>query len=719
MFEQAKWITSRDHRSWRHPPHDHPYPAPYLVRDFTVGSGLLSASLAVAGLGQAAYYLNGERLAEAIHPTHRTSHTRSIVYTTYDITTYLGIGENRFGAIVGHIDLCEPDHPYRMSTPRMIAEITLTYEDGHSESIVSDSSFLAADSHILFSLRRCGEWHDATCRIPDWCMPGVAGEAFHPAVLCASPGGALRPTACPPKRVSAEIPGVPIAPGVYDFGEHLSGWVELTLHTPEHDRCDIVYSEWLTDDGLHVTHEGLQKGSYPPMLHRDVYIPAGEAGERFEPLFSYHGFRYVEVTGAVGEISLVAKRVHTDLTPLASFRSSDATLTAIHEACHRSILACAQGAMLDCPQREQNEWTGDGMLTAEVIAMTYDAYDFYYEWMMKFRDDQLPSGQLPAIIPCRSNWPHSFANGLDWSSAIVHIPYYVYRFSGDLGIVDLMWEPMVRAMDYFASRSACGLVDFGVGDWVSLEPPCPIEITDTVYYRLDALMMAELAEATGRDAAPWRALAEGIKRAFREKYVKDGRLTDRRLTPLVGAVYSGMLEEAEIPSHVAAAADILVRDGYAIRAGVHGLRMLFDVLSSNGYASLVLRVLQNPAAPGYAKAVADGLTTLPEEFDYRTKNHDTGKYPSLNHQFTAMVDTWFFRYLAGIDLGGAGRLRIAPLLLDEISSFSATLRGVSVEWENGFLTVTSPLAFTLSLGGREVAYPAGTYRLSLGRGSGV
>ncbi len=714
MFERAKWIAAEDYRKWRHPSVSEPPPAPYFVRDFEVGRGLLSATLAVSGLGQAAYYLNGERFG-GVHPTHQSAYAKSVIYNTFDLTPLVREGKNRLGAVVGHLFLADPEYYFCMSLPRMIAELTLRYEGGGCEVIVSDSSFLTAPSPTLFSLRRCGERYDARLEIADWSHPDTPLDAWQRAAICASPGGALRPTVCPPKRVFAELPGREIAPGVFDFGEHLSGFVRLTLAGCEEGEINIVYSEWLEDGGLHVTHEGLQGGSYRPMLHRDVYLPKGEAGERFEPLFSYHGFRYVEVTGAKGAVSVTALKVHTDLPPLAAFSSGNATLDAIHAACHCSILACAQGAMLDCPQREQNEWTGDGMLTAEVVAMEFDSYDFYYEWMMKFREDQHPSGGLPAIIPCRSNWPFNFANGLDWSSAIVHIPYYAFKYTGDERIVSLMWEPMERAMDYFATRSDTCLMDFGVGDWVSLDPPCPIEITDTVYYRMDALMMAEMAEATGRDPSRWQRLAADIRRDFRAKYVKDGQLTDRTLTPLVAAVYSGMLDDAEIPSHVRAAAAIIERDGYAIRCGVHGLRMLFDVFGRYGYNELILRVLTNPEAPGYAKAVSDGLLTLPEEFDYRTEKCDTGKYPSLNHQFTAMVDGWFFRYVAGVSFRGFGYgdIVIEPAILPTLTRFSAEVRGIRVLREGDRLTVTSPYPFRTALSGEMRKYSAGEYIVSL------
>lgn len=710
MFEKAKWIAGEDYRKWRHPPHSDPRPSPYIIRDFEVRPGLVSATLAVCGLGQAAYYLNGCRLDGSIHPTHQSSYAKSVIYNTFDLTPYLSEGKNRFGAILGHVMLADPEYYFCMSLPRMIAEIRLTYRDGEVEVIPSGTSFLTKDSPTLFSLRRCGERHDANREIPAWSHPDTPTDSWQPAAICASPGGMLRPSVCPPKRVFAEIVGKEIAPGLYDFGEHLSGYVHLTLEEKCSDEISLYYSEWLTDDGLHISQEGLQPGTHRPMLHRDVYIPRGEVGESFEPLFTFHGFRYLEIKGA-RRVRVIAKKVHTDLPVRSHFKAGIPTLEAIHGACQRSILACAQGAMLDCPQREQNEWTGDGMLTAEVVAMEFDSYDFYYEWMMKFKEEQFPSGAIPAIVPCRSNWPFNFANGLDWSSAIIHIPYYAFKYSGDPRIVDLMWEPMVRAMRYFATRSETSLMDFGVGDWVSLDPRCPIEITDTAYYRIDAMMMAKMAEATGRDGGEWQALAADIRRDFRQKYVKDGSLTDRTLTPLVAAVYAGMLEDAEIAPHVAAAAAIVERDGYAFRCGVHGLRMLFDVFGSHGYNELVLRVLTNDSCPGYAKAVKDGLLTLPEQFNYRTRECDTGIYASLNHQFTAMVDGWFFRYVAGVRVDGFGweNTVIEPHLLEGLTEFRAEVRGIAVERTGHRLAVTCPHSFRLHLAGADGEYSAGTY----------
>ena len=207
MLKNAKWIAAEDFRAWRHPDHNNPHPAPYFIRDFEVREGVRAVTLAVCGVGQAAYYMNGERLREAIHPTHQSTYAKSVINTTYDLTPYVRVGKNRFGATVGHVFFADPEYFFQMSVPRMIAAICVEYASGESETIESGTSFLATDSPTLFSLRRCGERYDARREIPGWSHPDTDVQGWHPAVICASPGGLLRPTVCPPKRIFAEIEG--------------------------------------------------------------------------------------------------------------------------------------------------------------------------------------------------------------------------------------------------------------------------------------------------------------------------------------------------------------------------------------------------------------------------------------------------------------------------------------------------------------------------------
>ena len=711
MFEKAKWIAGIDIKTWGHPSCLNPPPAPYIIRDFTVKKGLKKATLNASGLGQAVYHINGDKIPDSVHPTHITQYVKSVCYNVFDIKDLLAEGKNRFGAIIGHIYLADLEYMYRMGCPRIIFQIDLEYESGETETIVSDTNSLVHDSPYLFSLRRCGERYDAKKVIEGWSRAETSTEGWGNAAICAGPGGAFRKKICPPKRVFEEIEGIEIAPGVFDFGENLSGWVRFTVEGKKEDVVSVFYSEWLTDDKMHASDIGLQKGTYPEMLHRDEYFPKGDGVETFEPVFTFHGFRYAEIKGAE-KVSAVAIKVHTDLKHIAKFECDNYILNEIHKYTDRSILACAQGAMLDCPQREQNEWTGDGLLTSDVVSMEYDSYDMFYEWMLNFKDDQKPSGHLPGIIPCRSLWPYSFANGLDWSSAIIHIPYYAYKYSGNSEIVSLMWENMERAMGYFASRSENCLMDFGVGDWVSTaDEKCPVEITDTIYYRIDALMMAEMAKEIGEDASRWLSLAEDIKKEFRAKYVKNGELTNRHFTTLICSVYSGMLDGDEIKNHTDKAAELVKAAGYAFKCGVHGLRMVFDVFGKGGYNDLVYKVLTNTEVMGYGKCVKDKLTSLPEQFDYATEENPDGTHTSRNHHFLGMVDGWFYRFVAGINVDGFGwdNLVIEPCKVEGIKAFDAEVRGIKVSLKNGVYYIKSPYDFKLNLGAFSGFYKAGTY----------
>lgn len=699
LFKQAKWITRSPWIEWRteNDPERFP-PSPYIARSFEVKKPPQKAVLHIAGLGQAAYYLNGSRIPDSYRPTQVTNPTMTVLYRSFDITALIKEGRNRIGVTLGNNRYHDRRVSRWSSTTKMIADLRLTYQDGTTEQLVSDTSWKTADSPTLFSMTRCGERYDARREIPDWCSADFDDSDWDNAHICKGPGGLLRATACPPVRVKKEIPGKEIAPGLFDFGENVSGWVHLTVSGPRDTEVTVKYAERLTEDKKHVDQKYILANIYGPMAHKDVCILKGGKQE-FEQLFSFHGFRYVEVEGGYSDVRVTAMVAYTDIQPTAEFFCDNETVNRIHELCTRSILTNCQDVLLDCPHREQNEWTGDGMLSAESVNIGFDCYGMFYEWMMKFKDDQLPDGTLPCIIPSKDAvWEYNFANGPDWDSAIFHIPYYTFRYSGDRRIVDDMWENMNRSLHYFSTLSENCLLRAGVGDWASSGETCDKEITDTAYYRIDALMMAEMAEATGRDAAPYRELAEKIKADFRKKYVKDGILTETHQTTYAAAIFAGMLDGEEIAVAAGMLARRIAEDGYHFICGVHGLRMVFDALSANGYTQLLFDTVVNPEYPGYGNVVKCGLTTLPERFDY---------VASLNHQFRSMVDAWFYKYLAGIRVRGFGfeQVEIDPVYVEGITRLEATLKGIRVSYDSEKLTVNSPYPFAY----RKKTYPAGDY----------
>lgn len=714
MFENAKWITRNySTRPWSYPPLDNQPPSPYLVRDFEISEKPISALLSICGMGQSAYYINGERVPDSILPTEPSDHSKTVIYKTHEIADMLHIGTNRLGVVLGNNAYADPASTgRRRPRPEMIAQLDITYKNGKTETIVSDTSFKTADSPTLFSLRRCGEKYDARLETEGW-NTDCDISSWDSATVSPGAGGAFRTTLCPPHRITALHTGKEIAKGVFDFGIITSGWIRMKIRGKRGSEVTVIYAERLSEDRQHITHDDIkdQRGPFPEMHHRDKYILKGEGEETFEPLFSYHGFQYVEILGEYDSVEVTALTIHTDLKAVASFSCDNGIINKIHNACVNSMLTCAHGAPVDCPQREQNEWTGDGMVSAEIYNISFDAYGMYYEWLLKFKDAQLPSGFIPGVIPVKEDWPYNFACGIDWSSAIIHIPYYVWKYSGNIEIVELMWENMERAMAYFAKQSDTNLINNGVSDWSCMGSICEIEITDTIYYRLDALLMAKMAEGLGKNPTKYSELAENIKIDFRAKYVTDGRVNYDHITAVTGSIYSGMLNEDEIPAEIERVAEMLKSDGYAFTGGIHCLSWIFDLLSEAGYTDLLFKTVTNEKVDGYAKNVKDGLTALPERFDAGR----AGCYQSLNHQFTCMVDAWFYRWLAGIRFEGIGteELVIAPNFVEGINTFTAEVRGVKVQKTETELEIVSPYPFTLKLGEKTKHLDGGRYTYSL------
>lgn len=712
MFEQAKWITRNPWIEWGYT--DDPWknlPSPWIARTFFVKDAVERVTVYVCGLGQAAYYVNGARIPDSYLPTVPFCPTKTVVYTAYDITAMIRSGNNRFGAVLGNNGYNDIAVSRMRSSLKLICQIDIVYRNGETESVVSNSSWKTHPSPVVFSLRRTGEKHDGRLQIRDWCAPDYDDSGWDAAKLCQHPGGRYRPAVTPPTRIRRLAEPVQLRTGLWDFGLNAAGWVRVQVKGKRGDEIAVRYAERLKTDGT-ADFSTVYNGIVPEMCHTDRFVLSGET-DTFEQLFGFHSFRYVTVEGAYETIALQAVYANTDIPVTADFACDEPTLNAIHRMCVNTLLSNAHGAFTDCPGREQNEWTGDGMLSAEIAALGFDSYGMMTEWLCSFQDEQFPSGGLPCIIPMKNPiWEYNFANGPDWDSAIFHIPYYQQKYTGKSDLTERMWDNMEKSLRYFSTRSESRLLAYGVGDWCSMEETvCPKEITDTVYYRIAAQMMAELAQATGRAPDGFRALAEEIRAAFREKYVDAALCKLEGETALAAALYGKMLDPAE-ETLAAEKLNRLIRgNGCRFRCGVHGLRMIFDALSAHGYAQTVLDTVTNPAFPGYARCVKDGLTSLPERFDYATPKEGMD---SMNHHFTAQVDAWFYTYLAGIRFVGFGKkdVVVAPCFVRGINRLKAQVKGIAVAYDETTLTVCSDCPFTLQLNGNTVRYPQGTYRLN-------
>jgi len=493
MFEHAKWITRPGYEGFG--PHGLG-PAPYFKKTFSVKASLVKATLSACGLGMAVYYANGQTIGDQVLITPLTKFDARSLYSTFDLTAYLQEGENTIGACLGN-GWYNTEHAfwqYHMASwrdvPKMVAQLDLMYADESCEQIVTDLSWLSHDAPTLWNDPRGGEEYDARLELPDWCQPFGSTDGWKPVVLTKSPGGALLPMQHPPIRITRRLEGQRVTDTIWDFGQNFSGWVKITVEGEAGASVLLEYSELFENGEIDNTHISVFDNG--KLKNADRYILKGEGQEIWAPMFQYHGFRWCKVTisGAARLVSIVGEVVHTDFSIIGDFSCSDDMLNRIHTAVRWSTLCNYHGIPTDCPHREQNGWTGDASLSAEQSLMNYDMKEAYRKWMMDFCDVQRPSGQIPAIVPTCS-WGYNWGSGPAWDSAMMLIPYYVWQNTGDTSLIEQMWEPLNRYMDFIATMAVDDLCEFGLGDWCP--PPganiCPTKLTDSAYYYVFATTM--------------------------------------------------------------------------------------------------------------------------------------------------------------------------------------------------------------------------------------
>ena len=704
MFENSKWITGNSDTKTEF--YDQT-PAPYLAKSFELEAKPYKATLNVCGLGEAAYFLNGEIIPDSYRPTVWTNVLKNVTYNTFDVTDILKEGRNRFTAIISNMHACRVESSMRVS-PQLIMQLDIELPGGKKISIVSDKSFKTQDSPIIFTSACCGEIYDARMEIPN-CMDADFDDSdWRTPKLTCGPGGEFKTTECPPIRKKGELIGVEVHPGVFDFGQVRAGYIKARINGKRGSVIKLKYSERLLEDG-HVNMGSFSQWQYPDMMNSDVYILDGSKDKVFEQLFSVHGFRYAEVEGEYESIELTAVTAHTDLKAVSEFKCDNRVINAIHESCLNSILTCSQGVMVDNPRRDL-PWLGDVMLSCEANVINFDTYGLFDKILTDCDDEQRPSGMIPWGAPSLfPSWEQRDLIGPDWGDSVMfHLPYYTYLYTGDSRLIKKMWKNMNLSLGYFKSLSDDYLIseEFGTGDWSAIKQGCSKEITNTAFFYWEAVMMSEMAEIIGEEPDEYIRLAEKIKCSFRKKYVSDGKMQANHISELIIPAYTGLLEKDEVADAISRIAEEIVNSEYAFTFGVLGLRMVFDLLYENGSGELLYKTLLNDKVYGYAKNVKDGFKTLPELF-----NPEQSLLLSHNHHFFAMVDSWFYKWIAGIRYNDIKdrTLVIAPLFLKDIKEFSAAVNGTEVAYKDNCLTIGCDREFILKINNTSQRYKPGNY----------
>jgi alpha-L-rhamnosidase len=696
MEWRAKWVSVRglepDTEILEAAELDALLPVSLIRTTFEAKGTVARARLYSTARGVYVPHLNGNEVGDQVLAPGWTDYNARIQYQTHDVTGAITEGENVIGAelgtgwFAGYVGWQSLSRHYG-PTPQLLMQLHLEYEDGSSEVIGTSGDWKGSTGAIRYSDFLMGEYRDARLE-RDWSSAGFDDTGWEPVQWSAVSAVPLVADCSPPVRALEEIPSIERTepePGtfIFDLGQNIAGWARLKVKGEAGTQVQLRFAEILNPDGtLYVTNLRSARAT-------DTFILAGTGEvETFEPRFTWHGFRYVEVTGFPGtpELDAITGRfVGSDTEAAGSFQCSDDLVNKLQQ----NIVWGQRGNFLsvptDCPQRDERlGWLGDAQVFIGTAVGNMDVAGFFTKWMRDVVDGQTPAGAFPDVAPRAVD----LASGAPaWADAGVIVPWTVWKTYGDARIIDEHWVAMERWMNWLLQDNPDYLWrhdrgnDFG--DWLSIGADTPKELIGTAYWAYDARLMAEMAEATGReeDATRYRDLFDRIANAFRDAYLRDdGSIEGDTQTVYCLALHFGLLEEEQR----ARATDLLVADieakGGHLSTGFVGVSYLCHVLTANGRPDVAYGLLHQETFPSWKYSILHGATTIWERWDGWTEDkgfQDPGMN-SFNHYSLGSVGEWLRRTVAGIDnvpgTAGHARLRLAPVL------------DTSLEWAEGSYT---------------------------------
>lgn len=673
---------------------------PYLRRSFTVDKPVRHARLYATALGLYEAYLNGERVGNARLAPGWTDYRERVHYQTYDVTARLRPGANVLGALVGpgwfagRAGLFHARAFYG-DTPALIAQLEITYQDGSTQRIVSDGAWRRHDGPLVSSDIMDGEVHDARAAIDGWCTAGTGDDDWEPVTTRAEH---RRLEAAPdlPVRVLAALPTRDISqPGpdrwVFDLGQNTVGVARIRVHEEPGTVVTVRHAEMLNPDGT------LYVDNLRGAAATNTYICRGGGVEVWTPRFTFHGFRYVEVTGLSRPPTADAVTgivLGSDLPPTGTFACSDGRLDQLYANIVWGLRGNYLSIPTDCPQRDERMgWMGDAQVFIPTAAFIANVAPFMTKWMRDVRDAQREDGAHSDVAPVMSGLSYGTPA---WADAGVLVPWAIYEAYGDTRILERNIDSMARWVEWCRAHSTDLIRDRDrgndYGDWLSIDADTPKELIGTAYFARSADLLARSYEALGRAdrAAEYRDLFAQIRAAFAARYIgDDGRVAGGTQTAYLLALAFDLVPERLRDAAVRHLVADLRSRGWRLSTGFIGVGLLLPTLDDAGHPAAAYRLLVQDAFPSWLFSVKHGATTIWERWNGWTPEHgmnDPGMN-SFNHYALGSCGQWLFAGVGGIrpDAPGFARFTIRPRagggLTWAETSFRSVRGEIATRWE--------------------------------------
>jgi alpha-L-rhamnosidase len=654
--------------------------ARYLRKEFKAAKTVKTARVYIAGLGLYELFINGLRVGDQVLAPAPTDYRKSVLYNTYDVTSHLRQGANALGVVLGngrYYTMRQNYKPYKINTfgyPKLRLNLSITYTDGSAEEVVSNASWkLNADGPIRSNNEYDGEIYDARKELGSWTTPGYDDSRWMPAERVSIPVGKMKAQKMPGMKITQRIFPLTVThlpsttnhsplTTIFDYGQNLTGWVRIKVRGLAGDTVRLRFSEILQEDG------SLYTRNLRDALATDYYILKGdEQGETWAPVFVYHGFRYMEISGLryqPDKNDCVAEMVEDEMRHTGNITTSNEVLNKVLQNASWGIRGNYKGMPVDCPQRnERQPWLGDRTMGSRGESFLFDNKALYAKWMDDIAEAQRYDGAIPDVAPAYWNY---YSDNVTWPAAFPMTLDMLYRQFGDMQPIRTHYRALETWMRHIARNYMTA--DYIVtrdeyGDWcVPPESPELIHSRDprrktdgallsTAYYYQLSGMMARFAALQGfsSEEKEWKSMAAKVKEGFNSTFLRRDSLfygnnsATSNLLPLAFGMVPAELTDTigkQILSKLITGYDV------AISTGVVGTQWMMKELRKMGRGDVAFAIASSSKYPSWGYMAAKGATTIWELW-----NGDTAD-PSMNSGNHVMLLgdllPWVFEDLAGI-----------------------------------------------------------------------
>ncbi|MBQ7421655.1 MAG: family 78 glycoside hydrolase catalytic domain [Prevotella sp.] len=662
-----------------------------------VGKSVAKATLSVCGLGFYELQINGRRVGESVMAPLWSDYDKTVFYNDYDVTDFFRKGNNRIEALLGNGFYNEQGGRYaklRISfgPPTLRLGLRITYTDGSEKTILTDNTWQWRPSPITFNSLYGGEDYDARLE---------KAVKWRPVVVQEGPRGQLREQLAEPvklmerfsvKAVLKAFPPQTTADGasagskVYDMGQNLAGFPEITVRGKAGQRVKITVGETLTDDG----HVNQRQTGRP---HYYIYTLKGGDRETWHPRFSYYGFRYIEVETEAELLDLQSCFIYNSARKTGDFECSNQLFNDAYRIIDRAIRSNWQSVWTDCPHREKLGWLEQDWLNGEGLVYNYDARTMIEQTMQNIVDAQHADGSMPEIAPeytvFEGSWAKPFLESPEWGGAIMALPMLFLQHYGDDRLIHQHYEAMKRYVDYLHTQDSCYILKQGLGDWydygegrAGFSKNTPMPLVSTAHYYLWTNNMAVAAQLLSKeaDATVYEQRAAAIREAFNREFFDPKTCQYGTGSQCSNAIPLAMgLAEDSLRDGVLAnlVADIHAH-GDRLTTGDVGNRYLFDALTAANQHELLYRMLNHDDVPGYGYQIKKGHTTLTEQW-----NPEHGA--SMNHFMMGHINNLLIPEIVGIRVMAGRFVEITPHPVGDLTwsrgSTEVSSGRISVFWK--------------------------------------